>query len=90
MAKVAVPVSCLKWDAQDAFPNEVTEIFQGEGAWKNFQLVQVAVWASLSVEANRNSDTTNSGTREYIAHLRWKERCWLELARCPGLVVALD
>lgn len=33
MAKVTVPVSCLKWDAQDAFPNEVTEIFQGEGAW---------------------------------------------------------
>ena len=33
MAKVTVPVSCLKWDAEDAFPNEVTEIFQGEGAW---------------------------------------------------------
>ena len=33
MAKVTVPVSCLKWDAQDAFPNEVTEVFQGEGAW---------------------------------------------------------
>jgi hypothetical protein len=33
VAKVTVPVSCLKWDAEDAFPNVVTEIFQGEGAW---------------------------------------------------------
>jgi hypothetical protein len=33
VAKVTVPVSCLKWDAQDAFPNEVAEIFQSEGVW---------------------------------------------------------
>ena len=33
MAKVTVPVSCLRWDLQDAFPNEVHEVFQGEGAW---------------------------------------------------------
>ena len=33
MAKVAVPIILLKYEARDAFPNEIHEIFEREGVW---------------------------------------------------------
>jgi hypothetical protein len=33
VAKVAVPIVWLSWQSESAFPNEVHEVFQDEGAW---------------------------------------------------------
>jgi len=35
MAKVAVPIICLKYRAEDAFPNEIHEVFDAEGLWNS-------------------------------------------------------
>jgi hypothetical protein len=48
VAKVTVPVSCLKWDEQDAFPNVVTDIFRGEGAWSPVEVFTSTGRVSLS------------------------------------------
>ncbi len=37
MAKVAVPIVWLKWDAKLTFPNEVQEVFQGKSAWNQVE-----------------------------------------------------
>ena len=60
MAKVTVPVSCLKWDAEDAFPNEVAEIFQGEGAWNPVEDFTFTGRVSLSKEG-LSQDEARSG-----------------------------
>jgi len=33
MAHVAVPIIRLRYDAADAFPNDIVDVFQAEGAW---------------------------------------------------------
>lgn len=35
MAKVAVPIIKLRYSSEDAFPNEIHEIFDAEGIWNS-------------------------------------------------------